>query len=566
MAINKDQLKQVLLEKGLLDADKITTASAHAESQKITLEEFLFKNQMVPDNDLGKIIADLYEVPFVDLTGFTIKENLLSVVPPRMASSQLVLPFEMGDGVIRVAFNNPESYELITFLENKTGLRIEPHYATELELRKALKVYNRDVNEKFNQLLKGSLEDPNKIESLQDASKLVDAIILFAQQNGASDVHLEPHKDFLVIRYRVDGLLRNVAELPIQVTELITTRIKVLSRMRTDEHRAAQDGRFKLEVHGVEVTLRVSIIPVYDGEKVVMRLLSASNQELNLKALGYSELNLTKIDEGMKKTHGILLVTGPTGSGKTTTLYSMMKMLNSPDVNISTIEDPIEYRLQGINQTQVNRKTDLTFANGLRALVRQDPDIIMVGEIRDKETANVAINAALTGHLVLATLHTNDAASTLPRLMEMGVESFLIAATAKMVVAQRLIRTICDHCKKSYELNLGQIEALSKQFDLESDMTAILKHMKKENEKTFVFYRGEGCEICGGSGYKGRTTIAEVMEVTDPVQKNILEMVSSSQLEEMAMNEGMISMFMDGMEKVFEGVTTIEEIFRVLRD
>jgi len=566
MAINKDQLKQVLLEKGLLDADKIATASAHAESQKITLEEFLFKNQMVPDNDLGKIIADLYEVPFVDLTGFTIKENLLSVVPPRMASSQLVLPFEMGDGVIRVAFNNPESYELITFLENKTGLRIEPHYATELELRKALKVYNRDVNEKFNQLLKGSLEDPNKIESLQDASKLVDAIILFAQQNGASDVHLEPHKDFLVIRYRVDGLLRNVAELPIQVTELITTRIKVLSRMRTDEHRAAQDGRFKLEVHGVEVTLRVSIIPVYDGEKVVMRLLSASNQELNLKALGYSELNLTKIDEGMKKTHGILLVTGPTGSGKTTTLYSMMKMLNSPDVNISTIEDPIEYRLQGINQTQVNRKTDLTFANGLRALVRQDPDIIMVGEIRDKETANVAINAALTGHLVLATLHTNDAASTLPRLMEMGVESFLIAATAKMVVAQRLIRTICDHCKKSYELNLGQIEALSKQFDLESDMTAILKHMKKENEKTFVFYRGEGCEICGGSGYKGRTTIAEVMEVTDPVQKNILEMVSSSQLEEMAMNEGMISMFMDGMEKVFEGVTTIEEIFRVLRD
>lgn len=566
MAINRDQLKEVLLEKGLLSQEKIEAAMSHADSQKITLEEFLFKNQLVPDKELGQILADLYEVPLVDLAGFTIKENLLSVVPPRMASTQLVLPFEMEDGLIRIAFSNPQNYELITFLENKTGLKVEPHYATELDLRKALKVYNRDVNEKFNELLKGSLTDPNKIESLQDASKLVDTIVLFAQQNGASDVHLEPHKDFLVIRYRVDGLLRNVAELPIQVTELITTRIKVLARMRTDEHRAAQDGRFKLEVNGVEVTLRVSIIPVYDGEKVVMRLLSASNQELNLKALGYSELNLTKIDEGMKKTHGILLVTGPTGSGKTTTLYSMMKMLNSPDVNISTIEDPIEYRLQGINQTQVNRKTDLTFANGLRALVRQDPDIIMVGEIRDKETANVAINAALTGHLVLATLHTNDAASTLPRLMEMGVESFLIAATAKMVIAQRLIRTICSHCKQSYELNLGQIEALSKQFDLESDMSAILKHMHKEKEETFIFYRGEGCEICGGSGYKGRTTIAEVMEVTDEVQKNILEMVSSSQLEEVAMKEGMISMFMDGMEKVFAGKTTIEEIFRVLRD
>ena len=566
MAIQNDELKKALIDSVLLNVEKLEAMEKRAETQKVSLEEFLFESQALPDDQLGKEIAKLYDVPFVDLSNYTIKESLLSIVPARMALGQLIIPFELEGDVLRVAMNNPHNFELITFIENKTGYRVESHYATGLNIRKALKVYNRDVNEKFNELLKGALTDPSKIESLQDASKLVDAIVLFAQQNGASDIHMEPQKEFLMIRYRVDGLLKNVAELPIQVAELLTTRIKVLSRMRTDEHRAAQDGRFKLEVNGVEVTLRVSIIPVYDGEKVVMRLLSSTNQELNLKALGYSDFNLKRIEEGMKKTHGILLLTGPTGSGKTTTLYSIMKMLNSPDVNISTIEDPIEYRLAGVNQTQVNRVTDLTFANGLRALVRQDPDIIMVGEIRDQETATVAINAALTGHLVLATLHTNDAASSLPRLMEMGVESFLISATAKMVVAQRLIRKVCEHCKSSYKLNLAQIEALSVKFDLKRDFTQILEWLGRGEEKEFVFYRGEGCEICGNSGYKGRTTIAEVMTVSDEIQKNILEMVPATQLEAVALKEGMTSMFMDGMDKVFRGETTIEEILRVMRD
>ncbi|MFA6992232.1 MAG: GspE/PulE family protein, partial [Candidatus Gracilibacteria bacterium] len=306
------------------------------------------------------------------------------------------------------------NYELISSLEKKTGVEIEKYYATKRDIKLSLKAYNKDVNEKFTKLLKSVLADPTKIESLKDSAKIVDTIILFAFQNSASDIHIEPRKDTIIIRYRIDGLLQPIAELPISILELLITRIKVLANLRTDEHRTAQDGRFKIELENNEITLRVSILPTYDGEKTVLRLLTSTNQELDLETLGYSEENMQTIKRNILKTNGIILMTGPTGSGKTTTLYSILKLLNSPEVNISTIEDPIEYRLEGVNQIQVNPKTNLTFATGLRSLLRQDPDIIMVGEIRDEETAGIAINSALTGHLVLATLHTNDAASTLP--------------------------------------------------------------------------------------------------------------------------------------------------------
>jgi type II secretory ATPase GspE/PulE/Tfp pilus assembly ATPase PilB-like protein len=342
-----------------------------------------------------------------------------------------------------------------------------------------------------------------------------------------------------------------------------------LANLRTDEHRAAQDGRFKIEIENNEITLRVSIIPTYDGEKTVLRILASTNQELDLEALGYSGQNLQTIKRNILKTHGLILMTGPTGSGKTTTLYSILKLLNSPEVNISTIEDPIEYRLEGINQIQVNPKTNLTFATGLRSLLRQDPDIVMVGEIRDEETAGIAINAALTGHLVVATLHTNDAASTLPRMLEMGIEGFLLGATVQLVISQRLVRNICPKCKKEYKVTAEEIKELGNKYNIKKDFTKILSELTHQDLTTkpdFTFYKGEGCATCSGSGYKGRTSICEVIEVSDEIKKILLRNGNSQEIDTQAQTEGMIPLFSEGMRKVLTGETTIEEILRVIRN
>ncbi len=565
MAIQDADLKQALLEKGALNEEKFQSILSYAKKKKIPLEDALYDRDVLPEHELAKLIASLYEVPYVQVADQTISEVLLPIVPHTMASHQYVMPFKKEDDTLHLALNNPHNFELINFLENKTGLTVVPYYATKTDIKISLKVYSKDVNQKFNKLLEGAMSDPGKIESLKDASKIVDTIILFAYQNDASDIHLEPHKQALVVRYRIDGILNTIAELPIEIEELVATRIKVLANLRTDEHRAAQDGRFKIELEKNEITLRVSILPTYDGEKVVMRLLSSTRQELNLKSLGYSGTNLEKIEKNIMKTHGIILMTGPTGSGKTTALYALLKKLNSPEVNISTIEDPIEYRLEGINQTQVNVKTELTFSKGLRSLVRQDPDIILVGEIRDAETASIAINAALTGHLVLATLHTNNTATTLPRMLEMDVESFLLAATAQMVIAQRLVRTICEKCKQSYQVSVDQLEELAKKFQIKDDLKTIFSDLQKDSGGTFTFHRGEGCEACNGSGYKGRTSISEVMEISDTIRKSILANTPPKELEEIAIGEGMHTMFIDGMKKVLEGKTTIEEVLRVMR-
>ncbi|MFA5855426.1 MAG: GspE/PulE family protein [Candidatus Gracilibacteria bacterium] len=561
-----EQLAELLLNKKLITDKALETVKRRAEAQEISLEAALFDLDVIPVDDLGQVLAQVYQVPFVKLSDKTIPEALLPVVPYRLAQYQNLVPFEQKDGELHVAFNNPKNYELINFLENKTGLSIVPYYATKSDLSKALKVYNRDINQKFSKLLTGKINEAQTGEPEKDSSKIVDTVILFAYQNNASDIHIEPHKEFVMVRYRIDGILSTIAELPIEIAELIVSRIKVLAKLRTDEHRAAQDGRIKIDLESNEITLRVSIVPVYDGEKVVMRILSSVNQELDLEALGYSKQNLDTIQSGILKTFGIILVTGPTGSGKTTTLYTVLKLLNSPEVNISTIEDPIEYRLEGINQIQVNAKTNLTFANGLRALLRQDPDIVMIGEIRDEETAGIAINAALTGHLVLATLHTNDAATTLPRMLEMGVASYLLSATAKLVVAQRLVRKICEKCKTSYALPTSQLNDFAKKFKVNEDLKVVLAEVSGGVlPETLTLYKGAGCEFCHNSGFKGRTGISEVMEVSDQIQKAILDNESSKVLEGIARKEGMKTIFMDGLDKVLKGMTTLEEVLRVMR-
>lgn len=568
MASFEDVLAQTLLERKLLTPQALESIKHRAEAEKLSFEDALFVSDQIPHNVLGPLFSEHYGVPFVQLNDKNIPDALLPIVPYRLASYQNLIPFEQTDHELHVAFANPRNAELINFLENKTGLKIVPYYATKDDIQKALKVYNRDINQKFAKLLgvKTELNVDGTPVVLQDASKIVDTIILFAFQNNASDIHIEPHKDFVVVRYRVDGLLSTIVELPMAVTDLITTRIKVLAKLRTDEHRAAQDGRFKIDLENNEITLRVSIVPVYDGEKIVMRILSSTSQGLSLESLGYSEANLKVIHNNMLKTYGILLVTGPTGSGKTTTLYTILKMLNSPEVNLSTIEDPIEYRLEGVNQIQVNAKTNLTFANGLRSLLRQDPDVVMIGEIRDEETAGIAINAALTGHLVLATLHTNDAASTLPRMMEMGVASFLLSATAKMVVSQRLVRRICDHCKETYTIPREQLDRFTEKFNLKDDLVTVFTELQNGViPVTLTLTKGKGCDLCHGSGFKGRVCIAEVMEVSDTMQTGILENLPPKQIEAIAKKEGMHTIFMDGLQKVLEGMTTLEEVLRVMR-
>lgn len=563
MSISNKQLEETLLRDKLLDKKEIETLLASAKSKSVSLEDILFERGLIKSATLGQLIADLYSVPFVTLGERPIPKTLLRIVPYTLASHQHIIPFEQEGSKLKIALSNPHNFEIINFIEKKTSLSVIPCYATKSDIRNALKAYNQDVDIKFKKLLKGALSDPTKIESLKDAVKILDAIILFAFQNNASDIHIEPHSDFITIRYRIDGILHPITELPIAILELLITRVKVLANLRTDEHQAAQDGRFKIELESNEITLRVSVLPTYDGEKCVLRILSSRGQDLTLEALGYSTHNLEIIRNNVLKTNGIILVTGPTGSGKTTTMYSILKMLNSPEVNISTIEDPIEYRLEGINQIQVNPKAKLTFSTGLRSLLRQDPDILMVGEIRDKETAGIAINASLTGHLVFATLHTNDAASTLPRLVDMGIEPFLIASTAKIVVAQRLVRTICERCKKPHEIELTELIKIGARANLEEDMRKIIES-RKEGEK-IILYKGEGCVYCGNSGYKGRLSISEILEVSETVKKLIFQNASAVDIQIKAKEEGMVSLFTDGMEKVLKGFTTIEEVLRVMR-
>lgn len=574
MLVSDSALKEKLLGQNLLTQEKISFLTTQAKNEAKTFVDLLFEKEIVPDNTLGKVIAEILEVPFVKLSETTLKESLLRIVPFTVAAHQFIMPFNQEGKTLHVAMYEPLNLEMINFIEQKTGLSVKPYFATKKDIKSSLKIYNRDINEKFNNLLKSVLADPSKIESLKDAAKILDTVILFAYQNNSSDIHIEPQNGLLIVRYRIDGILHTITELPHEVEELLITRVKVLSNMRTDEHRAPQDGRFKIELEGTEITLRVSILPVYEGEKVVMRLLSSQKQELNLDTLGYSGNNLATIKSNIAKTHGMLLVTGPTGSGKTTTLYSILKMLNSPEVNISTIEDPIEYRLEGINQIQVNPKTNLTFANGLRSILRQDPDIVMVGEIRDEETAGIAINSALTGHLVLATLHTNNAATTLPRLLEMGVEAFLVTATTNAVIAQRLVRKICPHCKDEYEVKRQVLDDMSKTARIKYNILEVFDKTVTDNadlasRKTadgFILSKGKGCERCGNTGFSGRLSIAEVIDITEEMKGLILNNGNATEIENLAVKQGMIPMFCDGMIKVLRGSTTIEEVLRVMRE
>lgn len=575
---SNNQLLKILTKSEVVTKEELDKYALEAEKKGKNLERYLIESKVVSPLALYESAATIYKIPFIDLKNQTIRKDVLFQVPEPIATSHNLIPFDASDTEIKIAVVDPDDIEIFEFIKKKTGLEPVIHLSTPNNVKDALKQYHKSLKAEFNYLSqdkkgKGGVSGQKDLKKLAEdlpVVRIVDTLLEYAIIEGASDVHIEPEEKNVSVRYRVDGILRNVMVLPKTVQSGIVARIKILSNLKVDEHRMPQDGRFKITSSEHKVAFRVSILPTYDGEKIVLRLLREGAQVMTLEQLGFQTSPLADFRTAISKPHGIILVTGPTGSGKTTTLYTAVNILNTPEVNISTIEDPIEYRMPHVNQSQVNAKIGYTFAQGLRAFLRQDPDIIMVGEIRDQETAEIAVHAAMTGHLVLSTIHTNSAAGTMPRLSEMGVPTFLISSTINVIIAQRLVRKICTGCIQSYNLDREAIKELEKQMDIEK----ILQTMEREKSilhakqglESILFYRGKGCKQCNNTGYKGRLGIYEVMVNSPEISEMMLKNASTADLNEKAISQGMLTIVEDGFIKAKNGITTLEEVMRVTKE
>ncbi len=557
--ISDKKIYDLIAKLGLVDQGVLETTLATAREKGEDFVEFLIKQGLVKNEEVGQLIANNLHVRYVNLAKEQIKLDVLKILPEIVARKQQMLIFARDADGLKVAMHNPFDYSMIKMLEKKTGDIIIPYYATIYDLKNAFGLYRKAVQQEYVSLIQkhAVAAQGSQVEDVS-VVRLVDDLFSYGYTNHASDIHIEPTAENIIVRFRIDGVLHDVLTLPKSILELIVTRLKILAKLRTDETRSAQDGKIVWLIEGEKLDLRVSILPITHGEKVVMRLLSAKGQELDLVELGLKGRDLSLVQQAIDKPFGMILVTGPTGSGKTTTLYALIKIVNKRDVNICTIEDPVEYDLTGINQIQVNPKTNLTFAEGLRSLLRQDPDIIMVGEIRDEETADIAVNAAMTGHLVLSTLHTNDAATSLPRLTDMKIEPFLVASTVNIIVAQRLVRKICLRCIVSYTLSQQEIDDLKKLVDVD-------KYLDLDKLKDVRLYKGKGCDKCNNSGYAGRLGIFEVLAIEETMRSLIADRADSDKIRAQAQKLGMTTMMEDGFDKVVSGQTTLEEILRVTR-
>ncbi|MFA6410361.1 MAG: ATPase, T2SS/T4P/T4SS family [Candidatus Buchananbacteria bacterium] len=574
---SENQLEDILLKTNTIGKTELDLYLEEAKKRNQGLEQYLTGQKIINEERLYQAAGQFFNVSFVNLKNENIRKDILFLIPEPIATTHKVVAFDKTDTELKIAALNPEDLQIFEFLGKKTGLEIKVFLTTPDSINEALKNYHKGLKAEFQELTKEkeTTEETDPGAKLKELAhdlpviRIVDTLLEYAIFENASDIHIEPTEKEVAARYRIDGVLRNVMTLPKSVHAGIVARIKILSNLKLDEHRLPQDSRFKITTNDYSVSFRVSIIPTYDGEKIVLRALNEQTGIISLEQLGFQKDNLEKIRRNIKKPHGMVLVTGPTGSGKTTTLYSILNILNRPEVNITTIEDPIEYRIPGLNQSQVNPKIGYTFAAGLRAFLRQDPNIIMVGEIRDLETAEIAINAALTGHLVLSTLHTNDAPTTLPRLSEMGVPAFLVSSTCNVIIAQRLVRKICQECIESYTLTKVELDKLEKQINLQSILETLEKQgitTKKQSKDSLLFYRGKGCKKCDKTGYKGRIGIYEVLEITPEIGDLLLKGASAGEIEKMAKSQGMISILEDGFIKAKTGITTIEEILRVTKD
>ena len=581
MRIENSQLKEFILDAKMVDEKKLEEAFQESQEQKKKLGDVLLAKELIDEVKLRKLYAYILGVPFVDISKESIPSEILRIIPEPIAKKYKIIAFEKNSQELKVAMLNPEDMQTIDFIRKKTNLKIISCLTTEESIEEALKQYSQSLKAEFGDIIDKNAEevsgdeggDLEKIAQDMPVIRIVDTLIKHAILQNASDIHIEPDEKEVRVRYRIDGILHEAMILPRQVRDGIIARIKVLSNLKLDEHRVPQDGRFKLEKDGDKISFRVSILPIFDGEKVVMRLLNESSKGLTLEAMGIMGQALEIIHKEIKRPNGMILVTGPTGSGKTTTLYTVMDILNTPEVNISTVEDPVEYRMVRINQTQIHPKVGLTFAVGLRSLLRQDPDIIMVGEIRDKETMEMAIQAAMTGHLVLSTLHTNSAAGTLPRLADMGAELFLVASTVNVIIAQRLVRKLCSDCKAEYNLSEKELSNLKNNYNMDEILDILKKNssesgvIKKEDTwETIKFYKPVGCGQCNSEGYHGRNGIFEVLEVDDNIKKMISQNSSADEINQKAKENGMLSMIEDGFQKAILGITSIEEILRVTKE
>ncbi len=556
MIISEKDLQDLLVKIGLIDDKKIVEIQEFMKNAHVEYVEALLQMNIITDEKLGITVANHLKLPFVSLSKISIPREVFHIVPEKIARKHKIIAFDRDDAGIKVAMADPANKEIIEMLALKTESKVFPHLATERDINNAFYIFKKDLQKVFDEMVGHVDGKTPKLPKEVPVSKMVDLILENAYYDKVSDVHIEPEEDNALVRYRIDGILHDIITYPKALHERIMTRLKVLSRLRTDEHMKPQDGKMRLEIDGGHLDLRLSIIPIVDGEKAVLRLLASNNRQITLTDLGMSDKDLQKVSHAYTKSYGMILSTGPTGSGKSTSIYAILKVLNTRAKNITTIEDPVEYRIKGVNQIQVNTKTNLTFAGGLRSILRQDPNIILVGEIRDSETAGIAVNAALTGHLVVSTLHTNDSPTALPRLMDMKIEPFLVASTVNIIIAQRLIRRICDMCKSAVDINLSE---------LSKNLPPELVKQFFGTKKGVRIYKGAGCKICHNTGYHGRLGIFEVLEVSQEIRRLIVEKSDSDKILLQAQKEGMSTMLEDGLSKVIQGMTTIEEVLRVTK-
>ncbi len=582
MRIELKQLEQFLLDSSLVPKEKLAEAVAVAVKEGKDLGALLLEQNLIKEAELQKTYAYILGFPFVDLAKEAVPIEILQIVPELIAKKYNIVSFEKSGANLKVAMLNPDDLQTIDFIKKKTGLKIIPCLTSRESIQGVLRQYGKSLEAEFGDILTADIKpesDGDDGQNLEQVAaglpviRVVDTLLKHAILQSASDIHIEPEEKEVHVRYRIDGVLHDAMTLPKDIALGIVARIKVLSNLKLDEHRLPQDGRFKIEKDDYKISFRVSILPVFDGEKIVMRLLDESSKGLTLEKMGLNGQALEAVHREINKPNGMILVTGPTGSGKTTTLYTVMDILNTTEVNISTVEDPVEYRMPRVNQTQISPKIGMTFAAALRALLRQDPDIIMVGEIRDQETLEIAMHAAMTGHLVLSTLHTNSAAATLPRMLDMGAEPFLIASTVNVIIAQRLVRRLCPECRAEYKLEKKEVESLSKSYDIESVFT----YLKKAPEsKKFVgeaktwedisFYKPVGCDQCGGEGYRGRNGIYEVLAMDTNIRKLVTQQATTEEIETEARKTGMATMVEDGFSKIVQGVTSLEEVMRATKE
>ncbi|HEB14128.1 MAG TPA: type II/IV secretion system protein [candidate division WWE3 bacterium] len=573
------RVEDILIGQNLITSKQVEELKVEAAKVGRPVEDLIAEKNLVDSEKLAEARAQVLGIPYSSLVGVEISAEILNLIPQNTAVRYILIPFEKTDSALRVAMYDPLDLQVISFLERRIGLKVEPHLATVESIRSKIETqYKKTLGEEVVAALEEAgvgtaleIEEAKDIEREPETirrspvAEIVSSVFAYAARNRASDIHIEPAEEKTRVRFRIDGVLQERLTLPKEIHSSVISRIKILARLKIDEKRVPQDGRIKIKVGEREVDLRVATMPTSLGEKVAIRLLEETAEIPTLQDLGVRGISLKRLEEVMRRPNGIVLVTGPTGSGKTLTLASILSKVNSPRLNIVTIEDPVEVRIPGINQTQINSAAGLTFSKGLRAFLRQDPNIIMVGEVRDSETAELAVHAALTGHLVFSTLHTNSASGALPRLLDMKVEPFLLTSTVAAIEAQRLVRKVCSECKREVEAP----EKIASQ--IKDTLGSLYEKTPKTNKKGKLVLveggsKGKECKECSGSGYSGRTGIFEVLMMSATIARLVLEKRPTQEIEKQAVKEGMITLVQDGFMKALEGVTTVEEVLRVAEE